>query len=87
MLSLNASKENIQVIISIFIIFLLFFISLERIILHFKSKQAQEKKENTEIQYYELRVINDNLRKNLKRAIEERKRIHKFLLDHLSKKR
>ncbi len=52
-------------IISIFIILFLFLISCERIIFQFKSRQAQEEKDNAEEKYYELKSQNKTLKERI----------------------
>lgn len=72
-------KIRSDFIISIFIILFLFIISSERIILQFKSKQAQEGKSDVEKQYYELKSENKILRVKNKELIERVKFIFGFI--------
>jgi len=64
-------EEYIKFTVSIFIILFLFLISAERIILQFKSKQAQEDKDSAETQYYELKIENRFLREKNKELLEK----------------
>jgi hypothetical protein len=62
--------ENIGFIISLFVILFLFLVSLERIVLQFRFKQAQEDKDEIQRQYFELKSENKVLRERKKDIIE-----------------
>jgi len=70
-LSIYILQDYIKFIVSIFIIIFLFLISAERIILQFKSRQAQEDKDNAERQYYELKVENRFLIEKNKEVLDK----------------
>ena len=55
-----------NLIIGIFIVLFLFFLSLERIILQYKSKITQEEKDNIKNSYLELGIENKLLREKQK---------------------
>ena len=63
------SKEYTELIVSVFIVTFIFFTALERTVLHFKSSQSKEDKNSIEIQYYELLLENESLRKKNKESL------------------
>ena len=54
-------EEYIGIVVSLFIVLFLFFISLERISLQFKSRKMQESKDAAEREHYQLRIENKSL--------------------------
>ncbi|MDP1729084.1 MAG: hypothetical protein Q8L27_02690 [archaeon] len=76
----NSGTEYLTFIIGIFMTLFLFLISLESIILQFKTRQGQQEKDTIEKQYYELRTQNKTLSESNKELIERHKFIMKLLL-------
>ena len=67
---ISVYEIHTKFIVSVFIILFLFLISLERIILQFKSKQSQEEKDIAEQKFYELKGENKILREKDKNLLE-----------------
>lgn len=69
-----------EIIVGVFIILFMFFISLERIFLKFKSNQAQIEKNIAEKNYYRLKNENETLRSKNEELIKQREKIRRILL-------
>ena len=69
-IAVHKFNNYVNLIISIFIVLFLFLISLERIILQFKSKQAQKEKDLVQMRYYELKDETSKLRKRNKEILD-----------------